>query len=327
MRERGLLGVLPGDFPTDLWAYEPASIVDFGAAEAGRSYVSLRTVAPPQEVSRRFQAQEQSRGWQVTEAPRLCSASPRTAGWSRPSSSSAATRPGSGSNTRRDSRARCWPVSASLTSRVQVANPVPGRRGLWLEAVAIVAWAIFVVRSYLDFDPATLPSSGEWLASLQQYHFSTSARMRKLRFVVGLERGREPGSRRSGGQRPPSAGSDPDPRPGGHRGVEDHGALRVRAGRSRSVVAGDRARARAVGPRLERRARRRRRAPRAAGDLRPTPAAVGRRLLVRGGGSGRDRAPSRIAAERPRSRWRSVPPRWAAPCTRRSGSSPSRRSS
>ena len=44
-------------------------------------------------------------------------------------------------------------------------------RGLWLEAVAIVGWAAFVVRSYLDFDPHSLPSSGEWLASLQHYHF------------------------------------------------------------------------------------------------------------------------------------------------------------
>jgi hypothetical protein len=65
VRERGLLGVLPGDFPADLWAYEPASIVDFGAAEAGRSYVALRTVASPEQVSRRFRAQEGSRGWEV----------------------------------------------------------------------------------------------------------------------------------------------------------------------------------------------------------------------------------------------------------------------
>ena len=65
VRDRGLVGVLPGDFPKDLWAYEPASIVDFGAAEAGRSYVALRTVASPAEVTRRFQAQEGSRGWQV----------------------------------------------------------------------------------------------------------------------------------------------------------------------------------------------------------------------------------------------------------------------
>jgi hypothetical protein len=68
VRDRGLLGVLPGDFPSDLWCYEPASIVDFGEAEAGRSYVALRTVGSPQEVSRRFQAQERSRGWQVTVA-------------------------------------------------------------------------------------------------------------------------------------------------------------------------------------------------------------------------------------------------------------------
>lgn len=68
VQDRGLLGVLPGDFPADLWAYEPASIVDFGAAEAGRSYVALRTVGSPAEVSRRFQSQERSRGWQVTVA-------------------------------------------------------------------------------------------------------------------------------------------------------------------------------------------------------------------------------------------------------------------
>jgi hypothetical protein len=66
VRDRGLLGILPGDFPKDLWPYEPASIVDFGEAEAGRAYVSFRTVGSPQEVSRRFQAQERARGWQVT---------------------------------------------------------------------------------------------------------------------------------------------------------------------------------------------------------------------------------------------------------------------
>jgi hypothetical protein len=67
VQERGgVLGVLPGDFPSDLWPYEPASIVDFGSAEAGRSYVSFRTVGDPAEVSRRFQSQEKARGWQVS---------------------------------------------------------------------------------------------------------------------------------------------------------------------------------------------------------------------------------------------------------------------
>ena len=66
MQDRGLLGVLPGDFPKDLWAYEPASIVDFGAAEAGRSYVALRAVGTPHEVTRRFQTQQSSRGWTVS---------------------------------------------------------------------------------------------------------------------------------------------------------------------------------------------------------------------------------------------------------------------
>ena len=66
VRARGLVGVLPGDFPSDLWVYEPASIVDFGTAEPGRSYVALRTVATPEAVSRRLQAEEGQRGWQVS---------------------------------------------------------------------------------------------------------------------------------------------------------------------------------------------------------------------------------------------------------------------
>lgn len=68
VRERGLLGVLPGDFPKDLWVFEPASIVDFGAAEGGRSYVALRAVAAPADVARRFQTEERARGWEVTAA-------------------------------------------------------------------------------------------------------------------------------------------------------------------------------------------------------------------------------------------------------------------
>jgi hypothetical protein len=62
----GLLGVLPGDFPSDLWAYEPSSIVDFGDAEPGRSYIALRAIGAPDEVIRRFQSQEGSRGWNVS---------------------------------------------------------------------------------------------------------------------------------------------------------------------------------------------------------------------------------------------------------------------
>jgi hypothetical protein len=69
VRARGLLGVLPGDFPSDLWVYEPSSIVDLGAAaDAGRAYVALRTVAAPGEVARRFQAEERARGWEVAVA-------------------------------------------------------------------------------------------------------------------------------------------------------------------------------------------------------------------------------------------------------------------
>jgi hypothetical protein len=62
----GVLGVLPGDFPSDFWPYEPSSIVDFGSGAAGRSYVSFRSVGDPAEVSRRIQAQEKARGWQVS---------------------------------------------------------------------------------------------------------------------------------------------------------------------------------------------------------------------------------------------------------------------
>jgi hypothetical protein len=68
VRERGLLGVLPGDFPGDLWVYEPASIVDFGAAEGGRSFVALRAVAAPDDVARRLRGEQSTRGWEVEAA-------------------------------------------------------------------------------------------------------------------------------------------------------------------------------------------------------------------------------------------------------------------
>jgi hypothetical protein len=68
VRERGLLGVLPGDFPRDLWVYEPASIVDFGAAEGSRSFVALRAVAAPERVAQRLRSEESARGWQVEAA-------------------------------------------------------------------------------------------------------------------------------------------------------------------------------------------------------------------------------------------------------------------
>ena len=65
VRSRGLLGVLPGDFPDDFWVYRPASIVDLGSAPGGRGTVSLRIMARLEAVSKRVRDEEASRGWLV----------------------------------------------------------------------------------------------------------------------------------------------------------------------------------------------------------------------------------------------------------------------
>jgi hypothetical protein len=62
VRERGLLGVLPGDFPSDFWVYRPASIVDIGDA-GGRAFVSLRATGRAADIADRLRMEQADRGW------------------------------------------------------------------------------------------------------------------------------------------------------------------------------------------------------------------------------------------------------------------------
>lgn len=68
VREKGLVGVLPGDFPEDLWAYQPASIVDLGYSPDGRGYVGLRTVGALADVRQRLLEEQEERGWEGSVA-------------------------------------------------------------------------------------------------------------------------------------------------------------------------------------------------------------------------------------------------------------------
>ncbi|MEE2776241.1 MAG: hypothetical protein VYE73_05705 [Acidobacteriota bacterium] len=63
VRERGLLGVLPGDFPDDFWVYRPGSIVDLTSAPGGRGVVSVRTQGAVDAVSARLRDEQARRGW------------------------------------------------------------------------------------------------------------------------------------------------------------------------------------------------------------------------------------------------------------------------
>ncbi len=62
-RPAGLSGVLPGDFPTDIPTYKPATLADFGDAGGGRRYILLQTPDPPSRVTAAYRAALAGRGW------------------------------------------------------------------------------------------------------------------------------------------------------------------------------------------------------------------------------------------------------------------------
>jgi hypothetical protein len=65
VREESFAGVLPGNFPADVPVYHPATLVDFGAAAAGRAYVVFQTPDTPGVARPRFTKLVQARGYQV----------------------------------------------------------------------------------------------------------------------------------------------------------------------------------------------------------------------------------------------------------------------
>ncbi len=62
-RQAGLVGILPGDFPSDLPLYIPASLIDFGETDSGRLTVSLLSPHSVSRVRRGLYAQLREKGW------------------------------------------------------------------------------------------------------------------------------------------------------------------------------------------------------------------------------------------------------------------------
>lgn len=58
-------GLVPGDVPSDLPLFSPSSVVDFGDAGGGRSYVELDTGARPDAVRRWLGERLPAAGWSV----------------------------------------------------------------------------------------------------------------------------------------------------------------------------------------------------------------------------------------------------------------------
>jgi hypothetical protein len=63
----GVSGVFPGDYPRDLPMHEPASIVDFGAAPEGWSYVDLDSPSSRALVAADLERRLMGAGWAVED--------------------------------------------------------------------------------------------------------------------------------------------------------------------------------------------------------------------------------------------------------------------
>jgi len=61
----GISGVFPGDYPRDLPMHEPASIIDFGAASGGWSYVDLDSPSSRALVAADLERRLTRSGWTV----------------------------------------------------------------------------------------------------------------------------------------------------------------------------------------------------------------------------------------------------------------------
>lgn len=61
----GVAGVLPSDYPRGLPTHEPASIVDFGAAAGGWSFVEFDSPTSPERVVTSLEQRLSRTGWQV----------------------------------------------------------------------------------------------------------------------------------------------------------------------------------------------------------------------------------------------------------------------
>lgn len=61
----GIAGALPGDYPPDLPAFVPSSVVDFGEVSRAVRYVELRTGARPDAVRSWLELRWGGAGWRA----------------------------------------------------------------------------------------------------------------------------------------------------------------------------------------------------------------------------------------------------------------------
>ena len=58
-----LVGMLPSDFPDDVWVYEPSSIVDLPSASSQERYIVFRARESLPEVAGKMRARLEADGW------------------------------------------------------------------------------------------------------------------------------------------------------------------------------------------------------------------------------------------------------------------------
>ena len=58
-----LIGLLPSDFPADVWVYEPSSIVDLPAPDSSELFVTLKARAEFAAVAAKLGAKLAASGW------------------------------------------------------------------------------------------------------------------------------------------------------------------------------------------------------------------------------------------------------------------------
>ncbi len=61
-RREGFVGVLPGDFPRDVYVYEPSILFDYGN-DPGNRFIRLRIRRPASEVAETYARRLRSDGW------------------------------------------------------------------------------------------------------------------------------------------------------------------------------------------------------------------------------------------------------------------------
>ena len=66
-RDELLVGMLPSDFPTDVWVYEPSTVLDFATADNDARFAVLKAREPLATVEQRLERRLTGDGWRGGE--------------------------------------------------------------------------------------------------------------------------------------------------------------------------------------------------------------------------------------------------------------------